>query len=427
MTPKNVRLVVIGVSAVLLAVAATVTLAGRQRWSEEEIATLQSLSLSSLPPLPEDPSNRVADDPRAVALGHQLFFDTRLSANGEVACASCHAPDSAFTDGLPLSQGVGTTPRKSMTITGTAYSPWLFWDGRADSQWSQALGPLENPLEHGGDRTMYAHLIARHYRAPYEALFGPLPDLSHLPPSAGPVEDPQAAAAWAAMAPEDREVVTSIYVGIGKSIAAYERRILPGPSRFDRYVDALSAGDTERAEEHLDREEIAGLKLFVGEAGCTDCHNGPLFTNNEFHNTGVPARPGVPEDVGRALGAQQVLEDEFNCLGEHSDAEPRECSELRFVKAEGHELMRAFKPPTLRNVAEAAPYMHAGQFETLREVIEHYAAAPEAPAGHSELEPLNLSPAQLGRLEAFLRSLSAPLATPEELLRPPSTPSARAP
>ena len=79
--------------------------------------------------------------------------------------------------------------KQTMPITGVAYSAWLFWDGRKDSMWSQALGPLEDAVEHGGNRTQYVHLIAEHYREPYEAIFGPLPDLSHLPLSAGPVDD----------------------------------------------------------------------------------------------------------------------------------------------------------------------------------------------------------------------------------------------
>lgn len=412
----------LGAAAVLALIALAVSLAAcsqRDAWSDDELATLESLSLSSLPPLPPDPSNTYGDDPRAADLGHRLFFDTRLSANGQVACATCHLAELNFTDGKPLGEGVGTTSRKTMTVVGTAYSPWLFWDGRADSQWSQALGPLESAVEHGGSRLQYAHLIADQYADEYEAVFGPLPDLSGLPATGGPVDDPVARANWESLSPEQQEDVTRVFVNVGKAIAAYERLLMPGESRFDRYVAAVAAGDTEAAATLLTDDEVAGLRLFIGETGCTNCHNGALFTNNEFHNTGVPARPDLPEDSGRALGARQVMESEFNCLGPWSDAEPRDCTELRFLKAEGHELERAFKPPSLRNVAESAPYMHAGQFATLGEVLRHYNDAPHAPAGHSELSPLGLSDEQLAQLEAFLRTLSAPLATPDELLRAP--------
>ena len=170
---------------------------------------------------------------------------------------------------------------------------------------------------------------------------------------------------------------------------------------------------------HVSDEEIAGLKLFIGEANCIDCHSGPLFTNNDFHNTGVPAASGLPEDVGRALGVLQVVEDEFNCLGAFSDATAQQCAELRFLKVEGHELERQFKPPSLRNVAERAPYMHAGQFATLVEVVAHYNEAPAAVHGHSELEALGLNDRELAQIVAFLQTLSGPLSAPDELLAAP--------
>ncbi|HEX2172135.1 MAG TPA: cytochrome c peroxidase [Dehalococcoidia bacterium] len=384
-------------------------------WTEAEKETLRGLWIGSLGPLPADPSNAVADDPRAAALGQHLFFDRRFSSTGQVACATCHQPERGFVDGLPLSKGVGTTNRKAMTIVGTAYSPWLFWDGRKDSLWAQALGPLENPAEHGGTRLQYAHLIFDQYRAEYEAIFGPLPDLAdqtRFPDAAGPVPDPVARAAWEGLSPDDREAVTRIYTNLGKAIAAYERQVQPGASRFDTYVEALMTNDRPASERTLTSDEVAGLRLFIGRGNCTNCHNGPLFTNNEFHNTGVPERPELPQDLGRAIGAQQVLSDEFNCLSRYSDAGPGDCSELRFLKVDDHRLERAFRPPTLRNVAETAPYMHAGQFATLAEVLDHYSRAPAAPAGHSELTPLNLTEQEKQHLEAFLRSLSGPLAVP---------------
>jgi cytochrome c peroxidase len=208
------------------------------------------------------------------------------------------------------------------------------------------------------------------------------------------------------MAPADRDAVTRIYANLGKAIAAYERKIMPDPSRFDRYIEALLSGDTATIRMSLAPDEVAGLRLFVGKAQCMNCHNGPLFTNNDFHNTGVPAAPGLPEDTGRAAGVRQVLADEFNCLSTYSDAAPEDCGELRFAKTDDHALERQFKPPSLRNVAERAPYMHAGQFASLREVLEHYNRAPSAPHGHSELQPLGLSKQELTQLEAFLRSLS---------------------
>jgi len=409
-------LILIGISLFINACTAF----GQPRWSEDELTTLRGLWIGSLPSLPADPSNKYADDPEAAAFGQKLFFDTRFSSNGEVACATCHLPDKQFQDGTPLAHGVGTTTRRTMTVVGTAYSPWLFWDGRKDSQWAQALGPMESAVEHGGNRTLYAHLVAEYYADEYTALFGPLPDLSNLPLNAGPVADPEAAANWVAMSPQDKEAVTRIYVNMGKSIAAYERHLIPGESRFDQYVDAVLKEDYKSANQILTSDEIAGLKLFIGEAHCTNCHNGPLFTNNDFHNTGVPPTQGVPEDTGRAKGAQQVQADEFNCLSIYSDAQPDQCSELNFLVIDEHQQERQFKPPSLRNVTARGPFMHAGQFTTLEEVLTHYNTAPEAPAGHSELEPLKLSDTQLAQIIAFLKTLDGAINADTKWLTNPS-------
>lgn len=376
-------------------------------WSDEEKEILRDLRLTGAPP-PTDPSNRYADDEGAARLGHKLFFDTRFSSNGAVACATCHVPTKDFQDGLALGKGVGTTGRRTMPITGIAAAPWLFWDGRKDSLWSQALGPLESGVEHGGDRVQYARLVAETYRDEYQAVFGSLPDVARLPPHGSPAVTDERWDAWRQIPEPERRAVNQVFANVGKAIAAYERHLQPGRSRFDRYADAVLDGNEAAAAAVLDRDEVAGLRLFIGKAQCTRCHNGPRFTNDDFANTGV-VQSGHDWDVGRELGAREALQDEFNCLGPYSDARPDQCRELASLRPEGGHGLRAFKVPSLRNVAARAPYMHAGQVATLDQVIEHYDRAPRAPAGHSELEPLHLTRRERQQLVRFLGALSAPV------------------
>jgi cytochrome c peroxidase len=390
-------------------------------WTESELKTVARLWIGSLPAVPRDPSNKAADDPRAQRMGHRLFFDTRLGAGGWVSCATCHRAELAFTDGKTIAEGVRTATRNTMTLLGAAYSPWFFWDGRKDSLWSQALGPLENPREHAGTRTGFAHVIAddARYRADYEALFGAVPDISdyrRFPPAAAPVDDEISRAAWRDMAPVDRVTIDHVFANLGKAIAAYERLIVPGPSRFDRYAADILAG---RESEELSPTEIEGLKLFVGPARCTRCHNGPMFSNFGFHNTGVPAPAGEAPDAARNRAVKQAYNDPFNCAGSYSDAGQDDCKELIFVNIDGPELVGAFKVPTLRSVPLTGPYMHAGQFPTLAAVLDHYNRAPAAAIGTTELGPLYLGAGEIDALEAFLRTLDSPPVTDPVWLAPP--------
>ena len=358
-------------------------------WTESEIAVLKSLWLESLPDLPSDPSNAVADNPAAAAFGRQLFFDTRLSANGGISCATCHQQERRFTDGLQKAQAIGTTARHTPSIVGTAYSPWQFWDGRRDSQWSQALAPLEDVNEHATDRAQVAGLIAEDtaYRSSYELLFGALPDVSGA----------------------DTVVLNTIFSNIGKSIAAFERTVMPTTSRFDEYVQAVVDNNVGRQEQLFSGDEVWGLQLFIGEANCTQCHNGPLFTNHEFHNTGVINFPGDIPDTARIAGVKEVMANEFNCRGIYSDDPELRCAELDFART-GIELLGAFKTPSLRNLESTAPFMHKGQIETLAGVLEHYNAAPDAMIGHNEAKPLGFGNRELQQIEAFLNTLAAPIA-----------------
>ncbi len=348
-------------------------------WSDEGVEILRSLWLESLPDLPPDPTNAVADNPVAAEFGRALFFDTRFSRNGQISCATCHQPERRFTDGLPKGVAIGLSKRNTPSIVGTAYSPWLYWDGRRDSQWSQALSPIEDPNEQASNRLSVIAIVVedKSYWRMYKSLFG------------------------------EAASVDTMYSNIGKAIAAFERTIMPTTSRFDDYVAAVIDGDEEQKAILFTEDEVRGLRLFIGEANCTQCHNGPLLTNNEFHNTGLINFEGEVPDKGRVVGVREVLQHPFNCQGQHNDDARKDCSELVFTRT-GPELIGAFRTPSLRNLENTAPYGHKGQLATLTDMLAHYNAAPDAMIGHNEAKPLGLSARELTQLEAFLLTLAAP-------------------
>lgn len=377
------------------------------------------LDMSPVPPPPPDPSNKWADDPMAAKLGQRLFFDARVSANGEVSCASCHMPETYFADSKTVAAGVGTAGRNTPTVLGAAHSPWQFWDGRADSLWAQALGPIESPVEHGSSRLAVAHVVYLHHRAPYEAIFGALPELSdakRFPAQGRPVPDEPThghQVAWASMSASDQELIDRVFANVGKAIAAYERLLIPGEAPFDRHVAAVRAGDPSGGA-HLSPAARRGLKRFIAEeSGCTICHFGPRLSNDAFANIGLlqPAW-AAPTDVGRYAAVAQVLDSDFNCFGPHSDQAPGQCAHLLHLKINEFATQGAFKVPTLRNVAATAPYMHAGQLADLSAVLDHYAEVESHTSGTGLREPFLRSQTwtatDKAELQAFLESLTAP-------------------
>jgi cytochrome c peroxidase len=385
-------------------------------WSKEETALLRSLWIGSLPPPPKDPTNQYSGNPKAEKLGQAFFFDKRFSKNGKVSCGTCHEHGYSFTEDMPRAHGIGSTVRRTNHLIGMAYNSWYFWDGRADSLWAQALGPLENPNEHGISRTLCARIIAEHYRKEYEEVFGPLPSLppeTCIPFARPDPDDREAYAAWTSLPPGKGEEITRVYVNMGKAIAAYVRIILPGPAKFDRYVEALTKGDTAEMGRTLDRDEVEGLRLFIGKAKCVKCHSGPLFTNGEFRNTAVYKPSDLPPDKGRADGIGKVLASEFNCLGKYSNAGPGDCRKLTSLSADTRGMTGAFKVPSLRNVAERPPYMHAGQYWALWEVLSVYNRLKPSPEMSPDLLHDSLNEREMDQVEAFLKTLSGPLIFPK--------------
>ena len=373
------------------------------------------LAMSPLPPPPPDPTNAWADDADAAHLGQWLFFDQRFSSNGRVSCATCHLPEEGWADARALSEGVGETARHANTVWNTAYNRWMFWDGRSDSHWAQALAPIEDGNEHGFDRLAAAHLITTdpELSAAFEAVFGEPGDFSdpeRFPANGRPTVDPAdpQGIAWAGMATDDQDAVNLLWSHVGKAIAAFERTIVTRHAPIDDLVDAYRAGDVA-ALEAADPAVIEGLQIFTGRGNCHFCHLGPNFTNGEFHSIGLGERAWLdPGDRGRFDGIPKVLADPFNGTGPFSDDPVAGAEKLQHL-AQTAETMGQFKVPTLRNVATRKRFMHGGQFETLEDVVGYYSAVDETPTwGHREefMEPLDLTEAEVASVVAFLNALT---------------------
>lgn len=397
-------------------------------------------SLSPVPPAPQDPTNRFADDPAAAHFGQFLFFDTALSASSTMSCATCHTPQLAFTDGLAIAEAAQVGTRNTPAIWNTAHYPWLNWDGSADTLWAQATRPFEADHELASTRTTIARAIATdpQRRAAYEAIFEPLPDptfFESLPARAMPrPNEPQHpdAIAWAAMSSEQQQTVTRIFINCCKAIAAYQRLLVSADSPFDRFAAAVrtdSLADwAAKGNPGFGEPELAGLDLFTGGADCLACHAGPLFSDFAFHSIRVaPTSGGSPTDAARFEGVNALFQSEFNSAGPHSDDPAAPIARRLEFLANPSTNWGRFKTPSLRNVALTAPYMHAGQFETLDRVLDHYSTFENAlPPDHHTvqeglLRPLQLTEAQRQNLVAFLHALTD-ISIDPRLLEQPNSP-----
>ncbi len=374
--------------------------------------------LSSLPPLPRDPSNKFADDPKAARLGELLFFDHELSATSLVSCSECHQPNKGFQDGIALGFGIDQVHRRTMPLRGIQWGSWFFWDGRKDSQWSQALAPFETPAEHGMTRDMVGREVLTKFRSEYEGVFGHAPDIADWPYRVSPLLEGAEKTGWDTLPLEKKDEINRVFANIGKSLAAYQRTLLPEKNRVDRYFEAKLKGEEPKEADVLSAPEIEGFKLFIGTAKCDNCHSGPLFTDHFFHNTGVPVDNLGDPDFGRAKIVADIKQDEFSCLGDYSDAAQSECRELEFMSEDIKLFEGAFKTPSLRGVALRPPYMHAGQIGSLEAVIDHYVERPDPFANmpemdgtlalhgnHNEAPMIELSEDEKANLLAFLKAL----------------------
>ena len=356
---------------------------------------------------PADPTNAFADDPRAASLGRSLFFDARLSANGEVACAHCHDPAAGLADRTARSMGVAMGDRNAPSVLAASGQRWQFWDGRADSAWMQALGPFENPREMGFTRLALAQAIAGRYATEYTAVYGALPplgDRARFPAAGMPGQS-----AWEAMSADDQRAIDRIFTNVGKSIAAFERTVTPGESPFDRYargeINALSAAARD------------GLGIFF-EVGCDQCHHGPSLSDDSFHNIHFDTgRADLQPDLGRFEGVDSLRQSPFRADGAFSDA-PSTSAHLRRIAAV--EAMRGqFHTPSLRNVASTGPWGHGGTFTTLRDLVLHYAEARDR---RSDLHTTGTLDPTLGPFHRVESTVTSMVALLQSFTAPPVVP-----
>ncbi len=361
------------------------TTAAQSIWTPSEWA--KARQLSPLPPPPLDPSNKLSGNLRAARLGHRLFFDTRLSPRG-ISCATCHQPERGFTGGLPIETNTKPLTRNTMTILNTAYYRWFTWDGARDSLWHQASGPIENAREMGSSRLYVVRTVMRHYGAELDQV-SPLPpgwqSLWPSLPAAGQPGD----TAFETLPATHRNAVNQVFVTILKCIAAYERQLVSSASPFDNFV----SGD-HRA---LYQSEQRGFQHFL-RLQCDTCHHTPLFSDNKFHNLGLPTRPVT--DLGRAEGIRRLQQ-----------------SPLRIIAPEkpNHEaqLIGQFRTPSLRELKFTEPYGHNGSIGSLIDWMRHYERVLSLPPARyvgqlaPELKPVNLSRRQRQELAAFLLALSS--------------------
>lgn len=325
-----------------------------------------------LPPLVIPADN--PQSPEKIQLGRLLFNDKRFSADGTVSCASCHQPDKAFTDGLPVAKGIKaqTGVRNTPTVINAAFFETLFVEGRASSLEDQALVPFTNPIEHGL-KSHQAIVDIVQKDSIYIQRFKKVSALQ----------------------------ANEIAIGhVVKAIASYERTLVSGDSSFDRY---LFGRDHTALSDSAER----GLGIFKRKGNCLVCHeiswNNALFTDNRFYNVGVGFKHLTPV-LGDFIA---TVEQGKNPDGFSLTAIQR--SELgRFNVTKNLADIGKFKTPTLRNVALTAPYMHDGSMKTLEEVIGHYDKGGDKNRFiDTKIFPLHLTQQEKTDLVEFMRALSS--------------------
>lgn len=436
------------------------------------------------------------------------FGRTAIGTSAGVGCITCHDPGHGGVDpsSAPgdVSVGAGWTYANGLTTYNAQYYALHLWNGRIDSLWAQAVADNENPLTTNGNRLRTAWLISDLYGAAYGGVFTdtalPMTGLASavqamvdasgqcvLAGGACPAEcrsvtsttgamgcwprfplqgkpgkkagcQPGDSAepfgdAYDCMDPADQAAITRVLVNFGKAIAAYEMELVLPRAPFDDWVDDLKAGHGDSSTA-ISGDAKAGALLFVGKAGCSDCHDTPLLSDNKFHNVGVgqmgmgvptvadcpagsscdcaPAtsdHPNGPKNClpfGARDGIQKLQANGFRRDSMWSD-DPTDTTAGDYVTASLDTVPTgAYRTPSLRNCTLTGPYMHDGSMATLTDVVWHYSqgivdqATPGAPA--ASFKPLYLSGDEQQQLVAFLESLESPTPPPAATGGPPTLP-----
>ncbi len=365
--------------------AALIALTGAVRaevlLSADEIE--QTLSFGPWPPsFHSDSSNRVSNNARAIALGEALFNDPVLSVDGAFSCASCHDPEQAFTTPEARALGRVLLDRNTPSLRNLAGLRWYGWGGKSDNLWAASLHPIieEQEMAHSPESLKTA-ISESAYIDDFEAIFGVIQN----------------------QGPE------LVLVNTAKALSAYLETLVADRTQFDDFRDALERRDFPAAAYYPEAAQ-RGLQLFLGRGNCVFCHNGPRFSNNEFHDAGVPYFLNETEvDEGRFGGLNFLLSSPYTLDGDwNDDPDKHGAWAVRSVRR-SHADFGTFRTPSLRGVAETAPYMHDGSLRDLNAVIRHYSKINTERLhtdGEAILSQLNLSEQEIADLVAFLMTLS---------------------
>ncbi len=316
------------------------------------------------------------DNPQSaekISLGKQLFNDVRLSADGTVSCASCHQDNKGLTDGLKVAQGIKqlTGFRNAPTVINAAFYKTLFHDGRAKSLEEQALGPFLSPVEHGlKNKAALVALVKQDsdYQQQFSRVF---------------------------QQPDAITIKT-----ITQAIASFERTLIAGNSKFDRYLFG-------RDHTQLSESEARGMRLFRRKGNCANCHEitgkDALFMDNRFYNLGVGSSLINDELADFVKSLRQG-----DRLADYDFSAAQKAALGRFVVTNVIADIGKFKTPTVRNIALTAPYMHDGSLQTLEEVVEYYNKGGEKNAFlDAAIFPLHFTEQEKQDLVAFLNALTS--------------------